>query len=196
MMGRSNADAIPVAFLLDDGATVIDFAGAWDVFSDASKGDVPLFRPLVIAPTKAAIRTISGMTVTPDFAMTDAPRPKVLVIPAQGHGGDPKKLAWIRATYDSADTVLSVCTGSFLLARAHLLDGKEATTHPDAFELFEKTFPSVRLRRDLPFVFSGKIGTASAGLTGVDLALNAVAQLTERAIADEVAKYMGHAAIG
>lgn len=192
IMDSANANADPVAFLLDEGATVIDFAGSWDVFSDATRSDAPLFRPIVVAPTREAIRTISGMMITPDFSFDDAPRPKILVVPAQGRGGDARKLEWIRATHKSAEAVISVCTGSFLLARAGLLDGQQATTHPDAFDLFERTFPSVRLRKDAPFVLAGTIGTASAGLTGIDLALNIVARMADVAVAEEVAKYMGH----
>lgn len=175
-----------VAFLLDQGATVIDFAAAWDVFAAAD------FKPFVVAPTKAPITTISGMTITPAYGFEDAPLPEVMLVPAQGQGKDPAKLLWIRRAHEKSRVTLSVCTGSFLLARAGLLDGQPATTHHDAYDLFAKTFPKVDVVRGKPFVWSGKIGTASAGLFGVDLALNAVAKLTSVGNAEQAAAYMGH----
>ena len=73
--------AIPVAFLVSDGAVVIDFAGPWEVFQDVmipgSEG-MP-FRLYTVAETKKPIRTSGGMQIVPDYTVQDAPSPKVIV---------------------------------------------------------------------------------------------------------------------
>src|SRR5215467_4362811 len=76
---------IPVAFLISDGAVVIDFCGPWEVFQDAmipSSAEMP-FRLYTVGETKKPIRTSGGMQIVPDYTVQDAPPPKVIVIPAQ-----------------------------------------------------------------------------------------------------------------
>src|SRR6266403_771222 len=75
---------IPVAFLISDGAVVIDFCGPWEVFQDVmvpGRQDMP-FHLYTVAETKKPIRTSGGMQIVPDYTMQNAPPPKVIVIPA------------------------------------------------------------------------------------------------------------------
>jgi len=131
---------IPVAFVLTDGATVIDFSGPWEVFQDAGGPDgVDHFRLFTVGASKNPIHTSGGMTITPDYSFEDAPPSLIVVIPAQR--GDPKLADWLRIRDKDADVVMSVCTGAFQLGKAGLLDGKPATTHHDFYNQFEKTFP-------------------------------------------------------
>ncbi|HEV2268845.1 MAG TPA: GlxA family transcriptional regulator [Steroidobacteraceae bacterium] len=65
----------------------------------------------------------------------------------------------------------SVCSGTFVLAAAGLLDGRHATTHWSVTAEFARRFPDVRLDADRIYVRDGKIWS-SAGITaGIDLAL-------------------------
>ena len=76
---------IPVAFLISDGAVVIDFCGPWEVFQDVmipGNEEMP-FRLYTVAETKKPIRTSGGMQIVPDYTIQNAPPPKVIVIPAQ-----------------------------------------------------------------------------------------------------------------
>src|SRR5262249_8690976 len=88
---------IPVAFLISDGAVVIDFCGPWDVFQDVmipSSDEIP-FRLYTVAETKKPIRTSGGMQIVPDYTIKNAPPPKVIVIPAQSTRSA-AVLEWIR----------------------------------------------------------------------------------------------------
>src|SRR5438093_13271365 len=120
---------IPVAFLISDGAVVIDFCGPWEVFQDAmipSSREMP-FRLYTVAETKKPIRTSGGMQIVPDYTIQNAPPPKVIVIPAQSEPS-PAVLEWIRNASKTTDVTMSVCTGAFVLAKTGLLNGKSATT--------------------------------------------------------------------
>jgi putative intracellular protease/amidase len=140
--------AIPVAFLLDDLATIIDFCGPWEVFQDTG-GHFDLF---TVAPSTQPITVSGGMRIIPQFSLADAPPAKVIVIPAQAGGRQEgattrAKVEWISERHADAEVVLSICTGAFLLARTGLLDGLNATTHHNYLDDFARDFPRVNLQR-------------------------------------------------
>lgn len=152
--------ALPVAFLLDVGATVIDFAGPWEVFQDVEVAGSPGFEPFVVAPSEDVIRASAGLQVLPTYTLETAPTPRIVVIPAQGAHkpeGRSRKVAWLRDRVGDADVVMSVCTGAFLLAETGALDGRSATTHHEFFDAFAGRFPAVTLLRGRRFVDSGSI---------------------------------------
>ncbi len=189
--------AIPVAFLLDEGATMIDFAGPWEAFQDAGVAGVPGFDLFTVAPTKKSIHSSAGMEIVPKFSLADAPQPTVVVIPAQSSGrqAGPQtspKVEWLKKVAPGADVVMSVCTGAFLLARTGLLDGLSATTHHDFFDDFAKAFPKVTLMRGRRFVDNGKFVTAGGLTSGVDGALHVVARYYGVEAAKVSAAYMEH----
>jgi hypothetical protein len=102
----SDGKPIPVAFVLTDGATVIDFSGPWEVFQDAGGPDgVDHFKLFTVGPSKNPIRTSGGMTIIPDYSFDDAPAARIVVIPAQR--GDPKLVDWLRLRDKEADVVMS-----------------------------------------------------------------------------------------
>lgn len=78
---------INVAILLADGATMIDFAGPWEVFQDVHiegggrthDARMP-FRLYTVAETSDPIRASAGMRIVPDYSFENAPQPNVLVI--------------------------------------------------------------------------------------------------------------------
>lgn len=181
--------SIPVAFLLSEGAVVIDFAGPWEVFENVvvpGRKEEPVFAPYTVAATDKPIRAGGGMTIVPAYTFANAPLPKVVVIPAQG-ARDEATLAWIRAAARSADLTMSVCTGAFLLARTGLLDGQAATTHHGAYTQFAMQFPDVKLQRGARFVESGKLASSGGLSSGIDLALRVVERYFGRTVATNTA---------
>jgi transcriptional regulator GlxA family with amidase domain/YHS domain-containing protein len=184
-------DPIPVAFLISDHAVVIDFCGPWEVFQDVnvpSRRDMP-FRLYTVAETKKPIRTSGGMQIIPDYTITDAPSPKVIVIPAQSEPS-PAVLDWIRKSSKTTDVTMSVCTGAFVLAKTGLLDGKSATTFHSAFTSFEMQFPKIELKRGARFVENGNLATSGGLSSGIDLALRVVERYYGREIAAKTAYNM------
>ena len=177
--------SIPVAFLVSEGAVIIDFCGPWEVFQDVSipgRKDDP-FRLYTVAETTNPIHASGGMKIIPDYTFETAPAPKVIVIPAQ-NGRSEVTLEWIRKSTKNTDVTMSVCTGAFLLAQTGLLSGKAATTFHSAFRDFAKQFPDIRLKRGARFVEDGNLASAGGLSSGIDLALRVV----ERYYGHEVAK--------
>jgi putative intracellular protease/amidase/YHS domain-containing protein len=182
---------ISVAFLISNGAVVIDFCGPWEVFQDAmipGREEMP-FRLYTVAETKKPIRTSGGMQIVPDYTIQNAPPPKVIVIPAQSEPS-PAVLEWIRKSSKTTDVTMSVCTGAFVLAKTGLLNGKSATTYHGAFGRFAMQFPNVQLKRGARFVENGNLATAGGLSSGIDLALHVVERYYGRDVARKAAYNM------
>lgn len=194
---------IRVAFVMGPGATMIDFAGPWEVFQDTQPGDQPAFYLYTVADSTDELRTSGnyvdgkpmGLRFRPDYSFADAPQPKIIMMGAQ-RDHTPAKIDWIRQAAAKADYVGSTCTGAFLLAKTGLLDGLSATTHHDFFDSFEKDFPKVKLVRDARFVDNGKFITAGGLTSGIDGALHIVDRMHGRQMADHVVKYMEYGGAG
>ncbi|MGH2939695.1 MAG: GlxA family transcriptional regulator [Solirubrobacterales bacterium] len=95
-----------------------------------------------------------------------------------------RALASIRAE----TRVVSLCTGSFVLAAAGLLDGLEATTHWGYSDLFARLFPQVDLRPDVLFVDAGRVLTAAGAAAGIDLCLHLIRRDHGAAVANAAAR--------
>jgi putative intracellular protease/amidase/YHS domain-containing protein len=179
---------IPVAFLISDGAVVIDFCGPWEVFHDVTipgKEQTP-FRLYTVAETTKPIRTAGGMQIVPEYTIENAPPPKVIVIPAQS-APSPAVLDWIKKSSETTDVTMSVCTGAFVLAKTGLLNGKSATTYHGAFGRFATQFPDIQLKRGARFVENENLATAGGLSSGIDLALRVVERYYGREVARKTA---------
>ena len=86
--------------------------------------------------------------------------------------------------------MLSVCTGSLVLAKAGLLDGLEATTHHGALDLLESVAPKTTVRRDLRVVDNGHVITSAGVSAGMDMSFHVIARLLGEDQARETATYI------
>src|SRR6202045_1745068 len=178
---------IPVAFVISEGAVIIDFCGPWEVFRDVmvSGGDHP-FRLYTVSDKTDPITAGGGMKIVPNYTFANAPSPKVIVIPAQSEPSA-AVLEWIRKSTKNTDVTMSVCTGAFVLAKTGLLSGKSATTFHAAFGPFAMQFPDIHLKRGARFVEDGNLASAGGLSSGIDLALRVVERYYGRDVARKTA---------
>jgi putative intracellular protease/amidase len=187
---------IRVAFVLSPHATMIDFAGPWEVFSDVrvpgrgTHDDQFPFELYTVAESREPISTHGGMEIVPDYSFADAPQPRVIVVPAQG--GSPGLGAWLKKAAAGADLTMSVCTGAFHLAQTGLLDGRKATTHHEFQDRMAHEFPAIDVQRGLRWVEGPRIATAGGLTSGIDLALRVVARYFGDPVAESTAVFMEH----
>ncbi len=178
---------INVAFLISQGADVMDIAGPWEVFGDAmltakgapwheSDGD-DMVMPFHVYTVSDSVKPVdaNGLSIVPNYSFDNAPKPRVIVIPAQG-GRTAAQKAWLLANSADADVTMSVCTGAAMLAAYGLLDGQTATTHHAFQQSMQKEYPAVRFVSGTRFVDHDKIATAGGLTSGLDLALHIVAR--------------------
>jgi putative intracellular protease/amidase len=184
-------DDIPVAFVISEGAVVIDFCGPWEVFRDVNipgRQSGPFWLYTVSDKTDP-ITAGGGMKIVPNYTFANAPTPKVIVIPAQSEPSQ-AMLKWIRESTKATDVTMSVCTGAFVLAKTGLLSGKSATTFHAAFGTFAMQFPDIKLKRGARFVEDGNLSSAGGLSSGIDLALRVVERYYGRDVAQKTAYNM------
>jgi putative intracellular protease/amidase/YHS domain-containing protein len=166
-----------VAFVISKGAVLIDFAGPWEVFQDATipgRGMMDAaFNLYTVAEALYPIVVSGGLQIVPHYTFQTAPAPQIIVIPAQ-NGSTDVMLEWIRRASKTTDLTMSVCTGAFILAATGLLNGKSATTHHAAYTDLAMQYPDVKVLRGARFVEEGNIATAGGLTSGMDLALRTV----------------------
>ncbi len=183
-----------MAFVISEGATVIDFAGPWEVFQDVLLSlpggeEMMPFELYTVSETRDPITATDGMKIIPNYTFDDAPAPRIVVVGAQR--GTPKLSDWLRKRREDCDVVMSVCTGAFKLGAAGLLNGKKATTHHNFYDQFQKRFPQVSFLKGLRYVQSDDVVYTSGGLTsGIDLSLHIVELYFGREVAEKTAVYM------
>ncbi len=95
---------------------------------------------------------------------------------------------WLNVQYKKEATLVSICTGAFILADAGLLKGKKATTHWKVFDEFEQKFPKTELLKNRLFVENERIYTSAGMLSGIDLCLYLIEKEYGIKFAIEVAK--------
>jgi len=189
--------SIPVAFLISEGAVMIDFTGPWEVFQDVmvpGRTDHP-FRLYTVSESTSPIHASGGMKIVPDYTFGNAPAPKVIVVPAQSQPSE-ATLEWIRKSTKTTDVTMSVCTGAFVLAKTGLLSGKAATTYHGAFVSFASEFPDIHLKRGARFVEDGNLASAGGLSSGIDLALRVVERYFGREVAEKTAYNMEYQGLG
>jgi putative intracellular protease/amidase/YHS domain-containing protein len=183
--------SIPVAFLISEGAVVIDFCGPWEVFErvyiPGRKFDA--FSLYTVAESAAPISAAGGLKITPTYTIANAPAPKIIVIPAQSPASEATK-AWIRNATKNTDITMSVCTGAFVLASTGLLSGKAATTHHGAYVDFAMQYPDIHVQRGARFVETGNLATAGGLTSGIDLAFRVVERYFGRDVASQTASML------
>ena len=179
-----------------DDVEVLDFAGPFEVFSvtsELSKGERP-FAVSTVAVHPGAVNARNGLNVNPDCTISNCPPPDILIVPG---GQGTRKLIdnsavinWIKDCARTAELVLSVCTGSLLLAKADLLEGLAATTHHGALELLRELAPKTTIIENQRFVDNGKIITSGGIAAGIDMSLHVVGKLLGTAQAEQTAEHM------
>lgn len=178
-----------VGALIFPGYELLDLFGPLEMFG-LLKDDFDLH---LVAESAGPIASNQQVRATPDTTLKEGDHFDVLFIPG-GLGtrrevNNPALLDWIRTTSDSAEYVLSVCTGSLLLAGAGVLDGRRATTNKAAYTKISDQYPQVDWVKQARWVEDGKFITSSGVSAGMDMALGAVALMHDHETAAKVARW-------
>jgi transcriptional regulator GlxA family with amidase domain len=189
-----------VGILVFPQVEVLDFCGPFEVFSvtrldEARRREEPSpFEVRLVAETAGPVTATGGLRVIPDATIEACPALDVLVVPG-GWGtrseiDNERLVRWIGDRGRAVETLTSVCTGSMLLGRAGLLDGRRATTHWRALPWMRESFPSVRVEDALHVVEDGHVLTSAGISAGIDMALRVVARYHGQDVARATARTM------
>ncbi|MDU0341023.1 GlxA family transcriptional regulator [Bosea rubneri] len=186
--------------VFDTGLTVL-----LDTFSTANELAVaqgierPLFDVKLVG-VRPQIRTAIGLAATVEAAAS-VRRPDWVIVPALnakqpdrlvdalGRPDVVEGLAQLHTWHADGVGMAGACIGTFLLAEAGLLDGREATTTWSLAPLFRRRYPDVRLDDSRMVIASERVITAGAMMGHLDLALWLVRQASPQ-MAALVARFM------
>jgi len=184
-----------LALLVFDEVEVLDFAGPFEVFSVTQwQSEEKPFKVSLVAEKPGPILARNAFSINPNYSLHDHPYADMILVPG-GFGTrremhNPVVLDWVRKQAQTAELVLSVCTGSLVLGAAGLLDGLPATTHHLRYDLLRQTAPMCQVQDHQRVVDAGKIVTSGGIAAGIDMSFHVVARLLGKTVAQETAEYM------
>lgn len=164
-----------VAIYLFHHNQVLDYAGPYDAFGAGGKS----FNVYTVGTTSEPIITHPNLSINPQYTIKNAPTPDIIIIPAgMNDTVNQEARDWIVKSAATADYVLSVCNGAFLIAELGLLDGLEATAHIGGVDALEKNFPNIKkVHRDRRYVDNGKVITSGGVSAGIDASFYLIAKI-------------------
>lgn len=164
---------------------VLDLAGPLQIISTLRELNIANISVECIGP-QSQVKTFQGSTISDlrPLPMRLRPHSVVFVIGAKFNVAMQRSRPWLEASewlrertakIDGDWTVCGVCTGSFLLAHAGLLDGRTCTTHHRFVHQLRRDYPAVNVVEERVHVRDGKVWTSAGVTAGIDLSLHLIA---------------------
>jgi transcriptional regulator GlxA family with amidase domain len=168
---------------------LLDLYGPLEMFGALEQA----IRIVTVAERKGPVASTPGVETLARHDFDDCPPLDLILLPG-GIGtvaqlGNEALLEFLRKRAASAEVTMSVCSGSALLARAGLLDGRRATSNKMFFRLARSQSDKVRWVTEARWVEDGPFATSSGVSAGTDMALAVIARLYGRERAEQIAIY-------
>ncbi len=164
---------------------VLDLAGPLQIISTLRELNIANINVECIGP-QAQVKTFQGSTISDVWPLPKRLRPHSVVFVAGGKFNVAMQRSrpwleaseWLRertANVDGDWNVCGICTGSFLLAQAGLLNGRTCTTHHRFLQQLRRDYPAVNVVEGRLHVRDDKVWTSAGVAAGIDLALHLIA---------------------
>jgi len=187
MMGNEE-----IVMLLYPGFAALDLVGPQYIFASMMGAKVHLVAKDVSKPVKCG----QGISITPTMSFDDVKKkPTIFFVPGAGMGmidvlEDKETMDFVTECSTNADYVTSVCTGSLILAKTGLLEGRRATSHWTALNVL-KDFGLEPVNERV--VTDGNLITGGGITAGIDFGLTVLAALRGENYAKAVQLQMEYA---
>ena len=185
-----------VAVLVRHGLVPMELGIVHQLFRTAvSAAGEPLYEVLTCAPAPGEVRTDADFPITVTHGPEALAEADTVIVPATQEPDEtetcgllPAALADAFAAIRPSARIASICTGSFVLAAAGLLDGRRATTHWMSAGQFRRLYPAVELDPDVLYTDEGTVLTSAGEAAGIDLCLHLIRRDHGSAVANTVAR--------
>jgi putative intracellular protease/amidase len=163
--------------VLYDQFELLDLYGPLEMFGSLG----PELRIVTVAEKAGPVASAQGPRTLAEQTFADAPKLDLILVPG-GIGtlsqlGNPALLEFLVQRAAQAEVTMSVCSGSALLAKGGLLDGRRATSNKQFFDLARSQSAKVDWVTEARFVEDGPFATSSGVSAGIDMALAVIARL-------------------
>ena len=178
------------------GCQLLDVTGPASVFAEANEAaGGQAYAIKIVSPDGGLVTTSSGVAVDTQSLAASANCQADTVLVAGGEEpavtaaiADTRLREWLKSQACLVRRIGSVCSGTFVLAMAGLLDGRLVATHWEACGRLAQMFPKLTVDREALFVVDGGVWTSAGVTTGIDMALAMVERDLSPAIASLVAQ--------
>lgn len=191
-----------IGVLVFDDVDLIDVSGPLEVLWTANRlaqrrGARPPFDVRTASADGRPVTSYGGLGLTPHAALHDLADLDVLIVPGaidiDGVLTDPALVDVARSASARGTTVLSICTGAFVLGAAGLLDGRRYTTHADDLADLAELVGSGTPDDTVRWVDAGEVITAGGMTSGIAASLHLVERLAGRDLAQATARQIDYA---
>ncbi|SEO14156.1 transcriptional regulator, AraC family with amidase-like domain [Cryobacterium luteum] len=185
-----------VAVLVRDGVLPIELGIAHRLFGQAKSAEGEfLYEVRTCTLVPGQVRTDTDITVNVTHGPAGLSEADTVIVPASdedyephSHAGLSSPLVDALGLIRPATRIASICTGSFVLAAAGLLNGLRATTHWRVADQFRMLYPAVDLDPDVLYTDEGRILTSAGVASGIDLCLHMIRSDYGSSVANDVAR--------
>jgi transcriptional regulator GlxA family with amidase domain len=196
---QTNSRTRHIIGLIYENANSIDISGPLQVFDTASRllmesqqTKQAAYLVETVAEYITPLPLTGGLQAIAHYDFSTMPTPDTLIIPG-GQGAplvvqNSETITWVKQTARNTRRLASTCTGAFILAKAGLLDNREATTHWQYAHTLRKNYPAIKVNDGAIFIKDGGIYSSAGVTSGIDLALALVEEDWGQALALSVAK--------
>ncbi|MBP0624091.1 DJ-1/PfpI family protein [Cupriavidus consociatus] len=169
-----------------------DYVVPYSILSASNAADVHALatQPGTVRMFPASL-TITPQATTDDFDKRFPEGADYVIVPAVHRDDDPKLVGWVAAQARKGATVVGVCDGVWVLGRAGLLEGRNATGHWYSFDDLRKTFPKTQWLRGKRYVADGKVVTTTGVTATIPVSFALVEAIQGREKALTLAKTLG-----
>jgi transcriptional regulator GlxA family with amidase domain len=184
-----------VVAVVGDQIAAFELGTVSEVFGlDRSDAGLPTYDFAVAGLRPGPVPTTSGWSMLVEHGLERLATADLVAIPAWPTGtaeAPPAELVdALHAAAERGAWLLSVCSGSFLLAAAGLLDGRRATTHWKYTDLLATRHPRVTVDPDVLYVVDGRVISSAGTAAGIDACLHLVRLEQGGAVANAIARRM------
>lgn len=183
-------------FLIIRDFALMPFAAATESLRLANwLAGVNLYKWTLLSEDGNAVEASSGLLVTPHCSVSDAPALDAVIVIAGGRAPPEfrsrKVFSWLQRLARSGCRVGAAGLGSFVLARAGLLDGYRCTVHWKLLPNFRSEFPKLNVTGEL-YEIDRTRHTSSGGTGTLDMMLALITAMHGPALAADVAEEFTH----
>jgi putative intracellular protease/amidase len=173
--------------VLYDNFELLDLYGPLEMFGSVGSE----LRIVTVAEEPGPVASIQGPKTVAEFGYAECPDLALILVPG-GLGTalqlkDDGLIPFLRDRSPAAEITMSVCSGSAILAKAGLLDGRRATSNKQFFDFARAQSDKVDWVTEARWVEDGPFATSSGVSAGTDMALGIIARLYGKERAEEIA---------
>ncbi|HEY2700772.1 MAG TPA: DJ-1/PfpI family protein, partial [Pseudonocardiaceae bacterium] len=175
-----------VAVLALDGVTPMDLAIPAQIFNARPETNYEM----TVCALQPKVRTTAGFALVAEAGLAQVRAADTVIVPGFEPIVRPSEAALevLAEARDRGRRVVSICTGTFALAAAGVLDGLHATTHWQHIDDLERDFPAITVDRDVLYVDEGDVLTSAGVCCGIDLCLHIVRRDLGAVVANRIAR--------